>query len=98
MLVDASYSATERSPLVSDQINMEVTTKSPNPIIPSRISPQGTASLMLSYAQARRHVGTLHYGVEATTGFQQNLLLHTREVLCIVRPQMCPGKILVRSA
>lgn len=53
-----------------------------------------TGSLVRSDAQARRHVGTMHSWVEATTCFQQSRILRVADVLNTVRPLTRRDKLL----
>ncbi|GBN71070.1 hypothetical protein AVEN_10097-1 [Araneus ventricosus] len=46
--------------------------------------------------EGRRHVGTIHFGVDATVDSQQRRLLHPAEAPSIVVPLTSPRKILVQ--
>ncbi|GBL92847.1 hypothetical protein AVEN_4548-1 [Araneus ventricosus] len=51
-----------------------------------------TAQRLKSYAEGRRHVGTIHFGVGATVDSQQSRLLHPAQAPSTVFPLTSPLK------
>lgn len=76
----------ENSSLESGHVNVEATIRNHHTrLIVLRISPAGTASLVLSCVQeVDSLVGTIHPAVDVKTGFQQNRLLRPAEVVSTV--------------